>query len=137
MRRYQSGALGIFTGLATMIFVIYWLVATSPSGLKLYNYWAIFAVELFVLIFWLCTFALVASKVSTFVDADKFVNAFNGGDSESDSGNGSSSGSGSGNNQYCALGVCVNYKRSLSKRTSTDPVSATVYTDLALSILNL
>lgn len=54
----------MFTGLATLIFVVYWLVAISKKGGSIYNYWAILVSDLFLLIMWLCTFAILASKVA-------------------------------------------------------------------------
>jgi hypothetical protein len=48
------------------------------------------------------------------------------------------SSSGTGSNTYCYAGYCVSAKRDLLKRyTETDPVSATIYTAMALSIINL
>jgi hypothetical protein len=134
----QAGGLGIFVGLATMIFITYWFVATSSSGRNLYNYWAIFATELFVLIFWLCTFALVASKVALLAqyNADFSGNSGNSGNSGS-GGSYTSTTNGNGQGQACYDGYCINYKRGLDKRAMVDPFSATLYTDLAVSVVNL
>ncbi|OAP58424.1 hypothetical protein AYL99_07514 [Fonsecaea erecta] len=130
---YDAGGLSLFTALATIIFLIYWFVANSPTNTHLYNYWAVFAVELFVLIFWLCTFALDADKVSLYVQATNYSSSYDGTDY---SGDGTTSGSGT----VCYAGVCVNYKRDLYKRSlvkrATDSVSATLYVALALSVIN-
>jgi hypothetical protein len=108
-----------------LIFVVYWFVANGVT--KLYNYWAIFSVELFVLIFWLCTFALIADKVATVVSADNIYDSYgSGGDGSDPYGDGSSG-------TYCYAGYCAHYKRSLS----TDPFSATLYAVLAFSVINL
>jgi hypothetical protein len=121
-----------------MIFIIYWFVATSGSGVKLYNYWAIFAVELFVLIFWLCTFALVASKAALLTQALNFdVTTGDGTTGSSNTGTGFTGSTGGSSGTVCYSGYCVNYKRSLLKRTAADPFSATLYTSLALSVINL
>jgi len=123
----QPGALGIFTAIATWIFAAYWFVANNSSSQKLYNYWAMFAVEFFVWVFWLTTFALYASYV---VDSLAMYG-------------GSSSSSSSTDNQLCYAGYCVNYKRSLTKRyrsaetVSAETVSACLYTALAFSVINL
>ncbi|KAH0843730.1 hypothetical protein FOPE_09040 [Fonsecaea pedrosoi] len=130
---YDAGGISLFTGLASIIFLIYWFVANSPGNTHLYNYWAIFAVELFVLIFWLCTFALTADKVALLVQATSYTSSYDGVDYSG----GGSDGSGS----VCYAGVCVNYKRDLHDKRglvkrSTDPVSATMYVALALSVIN-
>ncbi|KAF2670940.1 hypothetical protein BT63DRAFT_453311 [Microthyrium microscopicum] len=119
---YDAGGLGLFAGLATIILVVYWFV--SQSNTNLYNFWAIFAVEIFVLIMWLCTFALIASKVA-------LLNSYTGyiGGSYGSGSSGSSSGT------ICYAGYCVNYKRSLAKRY-VDPFSATIYAALALAVVN-
>jgi hypothetical protein len=117
---FEPGAIGIFTGIATLIFVVYWFVSNSVSNQKLYNYWAIFAVECFVWVFWLTTFALYASFV---------------GQSLSTMGNYNTSYSGG--NTYCYSGYCVTGKRGLSKRyVQTDPVAGTIYAALAFSVIN-
>ncbi|KIX93439.1 uncharacterized protein Z520_10858 [Fonsecaea multimorphosa CBS 102226] len=127
---YDAGGLSLFTALASVIFLIYWFVANSPANTHLYNYWAMFAVELFILIFWLCTFALDADKVALYVQATSYTSSYDG------TGDGSTSGSGT----VCYDGVCVNYKRDLYKRglikRSTDSLSATLYVALAISVIN-
>jgi hypothetical protein len=133
LTRHKAGALSIFTAIATVIFVIYWFVANSPANTNLYNYWAIFAVELFVLIFWLCSFALTASYVALFAQASSYYDSS---DYTTDGSGYTTDGSGS----NCYDGYCLKrdltYKRDIVKR-STDPFSATLYTALALSVINL
>jgi hypothetical protein len=127
----KAGGLSIFTGIATIIFLVYWFVANNQSNTNLYNYWAIFAVELFVLIFWLCTFALDADKVAYIAKIRSYGSSYG-------TYNPSGSTTGGGNGSYCLDGVCVSYKhkRGLVKR-DTDPYSATADTALALSVINL
>ena len=133
LTRRQADGLSIFTAIATIIFLIYWFVANSPANTSLYNYWAIFAVELFVLIFWLCSFALTAQEVAVFVQAESYATTY--------SGDYTTDGSG-GSGTYCYFGYCTGYKRDLSYKRdivkrSTDPFTATVYAALALSVINL
>jgi hypothetical protein len=104
-----------------LIFIIYWFVANSVP--KVYNYWAIFFVEIFVLIFWLCTFALLSEKVAKVVQYDAWATGF-------------SSGGKTGGSTYCYAGYCIHYKRSLVKRDIAGAVDA-LYAVLGLSILNL
>ena len=46
-----------------MLAGIYLLVAEYGTP-ALYNYWAILALDIFLVIFWLCSFALLAAQVS-------------------------------------------------------------------------
>src|ERR1700753_3245796 len=110
-----------------MIFIVYWFVANSVT--KLYNYWAIFSVELFILIFWLCTFALIADKVAGVTAAENLYGGYGSSGSGNDPYGDGSSGSGT----YCYAGVCVSYKRSVA----TDPFSATLYAVLAFAVIDL
>jgi uncharacterized membrane protein YgcG len=123
--------LALFTGLATMIFLTYYFVATRRDNSSLYNYWALFAVEAFVLLFWLVTWALYANLTASLRAASSFSGSF---DSSSGS-SGSGSSSGSGNLGFCYAGICVKHK--VKRSLSTDPYSATTYTALALSLINL
>jgi hypothetical protein len=127
---FTPGALAVFTAIATWIFSAYWFFANTNVGHKFYNYWAIMAVEFFVWVFWLTTFALYASYISGTLN-------ILGGYGVS----GSDPGSGSGGSTYCYNGYCVSYKRSLEKRyytsdTDADTISSTIYTTLAFSVLN-
>ncbi|KAH7086015.1 hypothetical protein BKA63DRAFT_549020 [Paraphoma chrysanthemicola] len=60
---FSGDILMLFTALATIITGIYLLVAEYSSR-SLYNYWAILGLDIFLVIFWLCSFALLASQVS-------------------------------------------------------------------------
>ncbi|KAH7128163.1 hypothetical protein B0J11DRAFT_504648 [Dendryphion nanum] len=117
---FTPGAIAIFTAIATGIFVVYWFVAHGASGKSLYNYWALFAVEVFLWIFWLTTFALYASWVTGVI-------GYTGGSHTNYPGT----------NTYCYAGYCVNIKRGLEKRYySVDSASACIYAALALSVVN-
>jgi hypothetical protein len=50
-------------GLMTLIVTIYYLVAEF-SAPAVYNYWAVLALDIFLVIMWLSSFALLASQVS-------------------------------------------------------------------------
>jgi hypothetical protein len=48
-----------------MIIVVYYLVATIAMPI-IYNYWAVLGVDIFAVIFWLISFALLASEVAAY-----------------------------------------------------------------------
>ncbi|WYZ44117.1 hypothetical protein EsH8_VII_000553 [Colletotrichum jinshuiense] len=52
----------IFVSISTMI-VTTWLIVAELSMPKLYNYWAVLALDIFLVIFWLCSFAVLAAQV--------------------------------------------------------------------------
>jgi hypothetical protein len=55
-----------------MIFTIYLIVVEfTPGAYKGYNYWAVLGLDVFMLIFWLVSFALVAAAVGA--NADGFT----------------------------------------------------------------
>ncbi|KAI0014885.1 hypothetical protein F4780DRAFT_766481 [Xylariomycetidae sp. FL0641] len=56
---FDGVALMLFTAIATMLTSIYILIATFGPP-KAYNYWAILALDIFLLIFWLISFVIVA-----------------------------------------------------------------------------
>jgi hypothetical protein len=58
-----SFILNIFTGICTIITLIYIFVATYGSS-NLYQYWAILSLEIFCLISWLASFTYLASNVA-------------------------------------------------------------------------
>lgn len=60
----QHARPGLFTGLITLLFTLFWLLATCLNGGHIYKSWAMFAVELLVLTMWLYTFVLLACMVS-------------------------------------------------------------------------
>jgi hypothetical protein len=49
--------------IASLIVGIYLLVAEFGAP-NVYNYWAILGLDIFLVIFWLCSFALLASEVA-------------------------------------------------------------------------
>ncbi|KAH7029935.1 uncharacterized protein B0I36DRAFT_364402 [Microdochium trichocladiopsis] len=57
--------LSLFSGIATIICVVYYIVAeyALPAA---YNYWAYLALDIFLVVFWLISFALVAVPVAYF-----------------------------------------------------------------------
>jgi hypothetical protein len=119
----QPGALAIFTAIATGIFVAYWFIAHSATNQKkLYNYLALFAVEFFVWVFWLTTFALYASFVSA---------------SLATMGDYDTTSYGTGSNTYCYAGYCVSARGLRKRYVESDPVLATIYSALALSVVDL
>ncbi|ORY07917.1 hypothetical protein BCR34DRAFT_590128 [Clohesyomyces aquaticus] len=128
---FKPGALAVFTALATWIFVAYWFVAHRIADQKLYNYWAIFAVECFVWLFWLITFALYAQYVAS------VLTAANNDYTDGGNNNYTYDPNNPGHGQVCYNGYCVNYKRGLLKRyASADTIAGTIYTALALSVVN-
>ncbi|KAK1597459.1 uncharacterized protein LY79DRAFT_508051 [Colletotrichum navitas] len=52
----------IFVSLSTMVVTV-WLIVAEFSSPKAYNYWAVLALDIFLLFFWLCSFALLATQV--------------------------------------------------------------------------
>jgi predicted membrane protein len=52
-----------YQALATIISLIYYFVATYSQPF-LYQYWAILSLDIFCLIFWLISFALLAAEVA-------------------------------------------------------------------------
>ncbi|CAK7221680.1 hypothetical protein SCUCBS95973_004580 [Sporothrix curviconia] len=77
---FSGDELMIFTVIAAIIAVVYSLVAilAAPAA---YNYWAVLSLDIFLTVFWLISFALLASQVAPFM----------------------------GNHTYCAYGYCYNY----------------------------
>jgi len=62
---FDGDSLMLFTSLATMIIVGY-ILASEMLVTGLYNYWAILGLDIFAMIFWLISFALLASEVAAF-----------------------------------------------------------------------
>ena len=60
---FSGDELMMFTAIATIIVVIYNLVATLAVP-TVYNYWAALSLDIFLTIFWLVSFALLASQVA-------------------------------------------------------------------------
>ncbi|KAF3764501.1 hypothetical protein M406DRAFT_322631 [Cryphonectria parasitica EP155] len=67
---FDATQLNIFTALWTMIIGIYYLVVEvgGHSAWKGYNYWAVLTLDIFSLIFWLVSFALMAARVAPFAN---------------------------------------------------------------------
>jgi hypothetical protein len=49
-----------------MIFGVYLIVAEYGAA-KLYNYWAVLSLDIFLVIFWLCSFGLLAAQTAYFL----------------------------------------------------------------------
>jgi len=60
---FSGAALNMFTTVATIIVCIYNIVA-ELGPVSLYNYWAILALDIFLTVFWLISFALMAAQVA-------------------------------------------------------------------------
>ncbi|KAI5925065.1 hypothetical protein F4810DRAFT_660819 [Camillea tinctor] len=61
---FAGNALMLFTAVATLITSIYCLVAHYGPP-KSFNYWAILGLDIFLVIFWLISFAVLAAQVAT------------------------------------------------------------------------
>ncbi|EEY17684.1 predicted protein [Verticillium alfalfae VaMs.102] len=59
----SGNCLMLFVAVATLIVTI-WLVVAEYSLLRIYNYWAVLALDIFLVVFWLCAFALLASQAA-------------------------------------------------------------------------
>lgn len=58
-----------FQAIATLVITIYYMVVEfSRSAWKSYNYWAVLSLDIFALIFWLISFALMAAQTAPFSD---------------------------------------------------------------------
>jgi hypothetical protein len=62
-KKIISVADNFLQGVATLIICIYYIVAEFGAP-ALYNYWAVLSLDIFLLIFWLISFALLAAEVS-------------------------------------------------------------------------
>ncbi|KAI0126866.1 hypothetical protein BJ170DRAFT_421668 [Xylariales sp. AK1849] len=63
---FSGDCLMLFTAIATVIYCIYCIVAEFGAP-ALYNYWAILALDIFLVIFWLISFALLAAQVAPYM----------------------------------------------------------------------
>ncbi|KAI1804270.1 hypothetical protein F4811DRAFT_561978 [Daldinia bambusicola] len=61
---FAGDALTLFTSIATFITSIYCLVAHFGPA-KAYNYWAILGLDIFLVIFWLISFAILAAQIAS------------------------------------------------------------------------
>ncbi|KAL0935099.1 uncharacterized protein CTRU02_209690 [Colletotrichum truncatum] len=59
----SGNCLMLFVSVATL-FVTVWLIVSEYSMPKAYNYWAVLGLEIFLVVFWLCAFALLASEAA-------------------------------------------------------------------------
>src|SRR3954454_5546006 len=85
--------------LATMIITVYYIVATTALTVA-YNYWAILALDIFAIVFWLISFALLGSEIAVYGWGYSY----------------SSSGS-----SYCYAGYCIKKRDvGIEKRATTD-----------------
>ncbi|KAF9878592.1 integral membrane protein [Colletotrichum karsti] len=58
-----GNCLMLFVAVATVI-VTTWLIVAKYGAPKAYNYWAVLALDCFLVVFWLCAFALLASEAA-------------------------------------------------------------------------
>ncbi|OHW94117.1 integral membrane protein [Colletotrichum incanum] len=65
---FSGNCLMIFVSISTMIVTI-WLIVAEFGIPKVYNYWAVLALDIFLVVFWLCSFALLASNVAYLFDS--------------------------------------------------------------------
>ncbi|KAM0288077.1 hypothetical protein ACHAQH_000145 [Verticillium albo-atrum] len=59
----SGNCLMLFVAVASLITTV-WLVVAEYAMPKIYNYWAVLALDIFLVVFWLCAFALLASQVA-------------------------------------------------------------------------
>jgi hypothetical protein len=64
---FSGGSLMLFTGIATLTVTI-WLIVAEFGAPMIYNYWAVIALDSSLVIFWLCSFALLAAQTSYVFD---------------------------------------------------------------------
>lgn len=62
---FDGDSLSLFMALATMIITVYYIVATTALTVA-YNYWAILALDIFAIVFWLISFALLGSEIAVY-----------------------------------------------------------------------
>ncbi|TDZ13468.1 hypothetical protein C8035_v004272 [Colletotrichum spinosum] len=58
---FSGNCFMIFVSLSTIIVTV-WLVVAEYAMPKIYNLWAVLALDIFLLVFWLCSFGLLASQ---------------------------------------------------------------------------
>ncbi|KAJ0115834.1 hypothetical protein J7T55_004003 [Diaporthe amygdali] len=64
---FSGNALSLFAAVATLIITVYCIVAHFGPAVT-YNYWAILALDIFGIVFWIASFALLASQVAPWMD---------------------------------------------------------------------
>ncbi|OBR10275.1 Integral membrane protein [Colletotrichum higginsianum IMI 349063] len=65
---FSGNCLMIFVSISTMI-VTTWLIVAEFGIPKVYNYWAVLALDIFLVVFWLCSFGLLASQAAYLLDS--------------------------------------------------------------------
>jgi len=63
---FAGDSLNIFTAIATLIICVYCIVAEFGAPV-IYNYWAILGLDIFLVVFWLVSLAVMASEVAPFL----------------------------------------------------------------------
>ncbi|KAK2005807.1 hypothetical protein LZ32DRAFT_499596, partial [Colletotrichum eremochloae] len=67
----EGNCLMIFVSLSTVAVTI-WLIVAEFRSPKAYNYWAVLALEIFLLFFWLCSFAVLATQAAYLLGASVY-----------------------------------------------------------------
>ncbi|KAH8734955.1 hypothetical protein BGZ61DRAFT_132744 [Ilyonectria robusta] len=62
---FDGNCLMLFTAIATFIASLYMVIANQCAP-QLYNYWAVLSLDIFLLLFWLISFALLAAQTAYF-----------------------------------------------------------------------
>ncbi|WQF87441.1 hypothetical protein CDEST_12455 [Colletotrichum destructivum] len=65
---FSGNCLMIFVSISTMI-VTTWLIVAEFGIPKVYNYWAVLALDIFLVVFWLSSFGLLASQAAYLLDS--------------------------------------------------------------------
>lgn len=78
-----------------MIVCVYYIVAEFAAP-AIYNYWAVLGLDILLVIFWLSSFALMASQVAPFMNGET----------------------------YCYLGYCETYRLTGTDKTFADCMAA-------------
>ncbi|ROV99372.1 hypothetical protein VSDG_03990 [Cytospora chrysosperma] len=60
---FSGNSLTLFTAVATMIITVYYIVV-EYGPIHGYNYWAVLALDMFAIVFWIASMALLASQVA-------------------------------------------------------------------------
>ncbi|ROW14160.1 hypothetical protein VPNG_04193 [Cytospora leucostoma] len=63
---FSGNALSLFTAVATLIITVYYVVVEF-GPVNGYNYWAVLALDIFAIIFWTASFALLASQIAPYM----------------------------------------------------------------------
>jgi hypothetical protein len=64
----QSWIIALFTSLCTWIIVLYTILSSTVNSCKAgYHYWAVLALEIFMVIFWLASMGALAATRATFI----------------------------------------------------------------------